>query len=115
MSGFSNCLQEMGPPAICPAAAAFDEEWNTACRQLIVDNFQWFKQCTGRACPLPCVFGNLEGCIPEGTISREDPYAVKFHNVDKAPLYRTQYCFTHNGQCSLFPRNKEEGISVTMV
>lgn len=82
------------------------KEWNAPCRQLIVDNFQWYKHCAGRLCCCqPCIFDDLEGRIPEGTYEPDDPFYVKFHKVDAADLLRKQYCYTHNKQCPLFPEH----------
>ena len=88
--------------------AITSQEWNAPCNQLIVDNFQWYKQCTGTACHAPCIFGNLEDCIPKGTYHQKDPFWWKFYKVDSAVLYKTQHCNTHNRECLLFPQHSGE-------
>ncbi|CAJ1404524.1 unnamed protein product [Effrenium voratum] len=91
---------KLARPMNCRASSC--HEWNSGCRQLIRDNFEWYKEVSGKCCPMPCVFGNLEDCFPERTYEAADPFIVKFRKVDQAPLFRTQHCFTHDKECALF-------------
>ena len=94
-------------------SATATQEWNAPCRQLIIDNFQWWKQVTGRACAMPCVHGDLEGCIPPNTYSPTDAFMHKFWKVDCAPLFKSQFCYTHNTECIMFPDDRDLGLSET--
>ena len=50
---------------------------------------------------MPCVFGDLEQCIPRDTFCRTDTFMEKLVKVDNAPIFETQHCFTHNKLCKL--------------
>lgn len=75
------------------------QEWDVHCRQLIFDHCTWLRKNAGLRCKDPCVFGDLEGCIPLGTYQPQDSFRIKFHKVDAAPIFLTQHCYTHNAQC----------------
>ena len=77
------------------------KEWDRGCRQLIHDHFDWVKLHVGGVCRAPCVFGNLERCIPKNTFDASNDFWTKFKKVDEAVLFSTQYCYTHNQQCRL--------------
>ena len=83
------------------------EEWDSHCRQLIVDNSEWIKRVGGLSCKTPCIFGDLMGCVRKNLFHKDDPFWVKFEKVDEAPLYQTQYCFTHGCQCSLVDKKAD--------
>jgi hypothetical protein len=70
---------------------------------LIQDHTEWIKENTNLASTKsPCVFGDLERCIPTSTFEQTDDFWTKFMKVDRAPMYNTQHCFAHNRQCQLF-------------
>ena len=77
------------------------KEWDPYCRQMIFDHSVWIKQTSGLSCKTPCLFGNLEDCIPHGTYRPSDDFQTKFRKVDASNMYSTQYCYTHGCQCPL--------------
>lgn len=54
----------------------------------------------------PCVFGDVEGCIPPGSYDPKDCFMQKFHSIARADLVSHNHCYTHNGQCPLFEKRK---------
>ena len=66
-----------------------------------MDHIEWIKQSSGSMREPPCVFGDLESCIPVKTFESSDGFWTKFKKVDSAKMYRTQYCYSHNRQCPL--------------
>ena len=82
-----------------PAAS---QEWSASCRQLIIDHFAWLRKATGKACKMPCVFGDLTACLPEGSYEESDSFMQKLESIDRADLMASQYCYTHNRSCPLF-------------
>lgn len=78
------------------------EEINKRCRQIIVDHHDWLGRVTGNAHPLPCVFGNLEDCLPPKTYRRGDHFAFKLRDVSRSKLMGKQWCFVHEDWCPLF-------------
>ena len=78
------------------------KEWNSHGRQMIQDNIQWCGEVLG--CPVapPCIFGNVEGCIPENVYQRSDCFIDKFHKIARSDLVSHQHCYTHNCECPLF-------------
>ena len=81
-----------------------------ACRQLIVDHFAWLRRATGRSCQPPCVFGDLESCVPPNSYDPAQTFLQKLQDVDDAPLIQKQHCYTHGKNCPLFG----EGTSATL-
>ena len=65
------------------------------------------KKIIGVGCRTPCVFGNLEDCIPKGTFTSSDGFWTKFEKVDSAPIYTTQYCYTHDKQCGILDNSAD--------
>ena len=58
---------------------------------------------TGNPMPLPCIFSDVEGCIPAGTYQADMSFAWKLYFVSSSPFQRYQMCRTHNCMCSQFP------------
>ncbi|CAJ1348098.1 unnamed protein product, partial [Effrenium voratum] len=77
-------------------------EWDAHCRQLIFDHHVWCREATGDKFPFPCVFDNVEGCIPSNTYDPTSDFVGKLKAVSRSKLVRFQHCYTHGKMCDLF-------------
>lgn len=78
------------------------KEWDAHCRQLIFDHHVWCREATGDKFPFPCVFDNVEGCIPLNTYDPNSDFVGKLKAVSRSKLVRFQHCYTHGKMCDLF-------------
>ena len=51
---------------------------------------------------MPCIFGDVVGCLPEESFDPDTDFAQKFRDIDQARLNFRQYCHTCGRECSLF-------------
>ncbi|CAJ1447231.1 unnamed protein product, partial [Effrenium voratum] len=61
-------------------------EWNRECQQLIRDHVEWCAAVLGTVLPLPCLFEDVEGCVPPNSYNKDDPYMVKYRAIAAAGL-----------------------------
>ena len=83
------------------------QEWATKCHQLINDAHHWIKQLSGKHYPTPCIFGDLEGVIPDGSYEPSDCFMKKFYSIDAADVCVKQYCHAHSGDCPLLSKDSD--------
>ena len=69
---------------------------------MINDHVGWCAKVVDAPVRPPCIFGDVEGCIPPGTYESSDPFKVKFAKIANAPFVSHQWCFTHRTYCPLF-------------
>ena len=79
----------------------FAKEWSPPCRQALQDNLRWCQQAMNSSCRPPCLFGDVQGCIPEASFSKTGLFMPRFHQVAQAPLLTHQFCYTHNRECEI--------------
>ena len=77
----------------------YTEEINKTCQQLIRDNLQWCNLVTSRFRPAPCMFGEVEGCVPTTAIRSDDDFMTMFRKINTCKLISTQWCYMHNKCC----------------
>ena len=85
------------------AARCAAKEQDRRCQQLIVDNHLWSCRVTGQRSPLPCIFANVEACVPPNTFDSDMSFMWKLHRISTADCQRYQMCSTHNRMCDQFP------------
>lgn len=78
------------------------KEWNRGCQQLIRDHVEWCAAVLGTVLPLPCLFEDVEGCVPPNSYNKDDPYMVKYRAIAAADLLSHGKCLFHGKQCPLF-------------
>ena len=78
------------------------KEWSKRCHQLIIDHHQWCCRVLNTQTKLPCIFGDVEGCIPPGTYNATDPFKLKFHKIANSDFVSHQWCYAHHQMCPLF-------------
>ena len=83
------------------------QEWSSKCQQLILDHAGWCESAKKESAPFPCVFGDIEGCVPPGHYEPEDPFVVKTYKLEQAPLLTHQFCKTHQRNCALLGPSAE--------
>lgn len=77
----------------------YTEETNKTCQQLIRDNLQWCNLVTSRFRPAPCMFGEVEGCVPTTAMRSDDDFMTMFRKINNCKLIGTQWCYMHNKCC----------------
>lgn len=76
------------------------KEINPSCRQLIVDNFEWCKSASQWR-PKPCIHGDILESLPPNSFSPSDSFFDRLLAINRAPLKKRQFCYTHNGLCPI--------------
>ena len=102
----NKCLSALSP------VFNLSKEWDAGCRQLILDHFAWLKRASGKSCPLPCLFGDLEGCLPKGCYAKDDQFMTKLDKIDRVDFKCKQHCYAHNKACPLFGRATDSDLEV---
>ena len=78
------------------------QEINPRCRQMLVDHIVWCGEVLGTSIRTPCIFGDVEGCIPEGVYNKTDSFMAKYRDIENSDLLSHQHCYTHNRYCPIF-------------
>ena len=95
------------------SGTACSEEIDEHCRQLIVDHSAWIQETTGDFSHAPCQFGNLEDCLPAGTIKPGSSFMEKLHRVSRSQIMTKQWCYTHDRYCPLLSPAAQSDIDTS--
>ena len=74
------------------------EETNKTCQQVIRDNLHWCNMVLSRTMQ-PCMFEEVEGCVPKDAISSDDDFMTMFNKVNQSRLKSRQWCIHHKRFC----------------
>ena len=88
-----NCLMHFHPVEL--------KEIDKTCQQIIRDNYKWCGIVTGRHMHDPCMFEEVEGCIPDGVLNDQDSFMQMFQKVNRCALKVRQRCLTHRTFCRI--------------
>lgn len=77
------------------------QELSRRCRQLIVDHSTWYNNTTESWHPMPCIHGDLTSILPDHSFDPESSFMTRLYDINRAPLYSHQFCYTHNRDCAL--------------
>ena len=97
---------------ICTSSDALTQELDEHCRGLIAGHHAWCQQFSRPSFPQPCIFGNIEHCLPENTYKKGDCFMKKLWDISKSSMLSEQYCFTHGRQCRLFNPDFESDVEI---
>ena len=98
-----------------PPTTSLAEEWDAGCRHAIRDNLSWCSRVMSSSSRAPCLFGDVQGCVPPCSISREGPFMPRFREVAKANFVSHQFCYEHNRQCQVLVRTDWETAGLPCV
>lgn len=76
------------------------KETNKICQQVIRDNLQWCNMVTSRTIQ-PCMFEEVEGCVPKEAKSSNHDFMAMFHAVNESKLKSRQWCVHHQRYCCI--------------
>lgn len=68
---------------------------------MIIDNHKWMNTFSPVQTPLPCMFGDILSQFPADTDLTSGDFATKKRRLQQKHLSASQYCFTHNQECSI--------------
>lgn len=72
---------------------------NRTCQQLIRDHLNWCKLVVGRPLDEPCMFDQVEGCVPDELLEDSDSFMTMFSKVNKCHLRNSLWCRNHCKRC----------------
>ena len=56
----------------------------------------------GHSLPAPCLFGDIEHCLPVGAYDKNSCFMEKLRDISSSQLMRRQWCYQHGSYCNLF-------------
>ena len=60
----------------------------------------------------PCMFEEVEGCIPDHLLNDEDSFMQMFKKVNRCPLKVRQWCLTHKTFCRIIGKDASVDLTV---
>lgn len=94
----------------CHSGFVLRKEWKKGCCQIIRDHIEWRNDLLGSFGQIPCLFQDVEGCIPPGSYPQNGTFMEKFAAVESAPLVTEQWCMTHGRMCPLIGPGAESDL-----
>ena len=92
-----------------------DEEYTQRCQSLIRDSFRWIEEVAGHDYKTSCMFGDILGLLPSGTLTHETmTYSQKFHAIRNCRLVPQQYCLQHSAAADGCPCNPHKAATFSV-
>lgn len=77
---------------------------------MIIDHHAWCGDVLKTVIQAPCVFSDVEGCIPANSYDAKSDYTDKYRCIATSDLVSHQHCYTHNRLCPLFSESARSDI-----